>query len=196
MTPPWLRACVLTSYGGDFNCCLSPNDADGGKYKPKVKSVAEIQSIIEDFDLCDIWRIRNPEIKQYTWRTFSPLQRRLGYILLSDSLQFLTSSVKIKHSVQTDHSSVILELHSNGKSKQGPSHWKSNTSLTNNTDYNNQLKFLIEECISTFEKKENPCQLWEYVKYKVRQFTIRFSKDLDAKRKAKLANLEREIQVG
>ena len=102
--------------GGDFNCCLSLNNADGGKYKPKVKSVAEIQSIIEDFDLCDIWRIHNPENKQYTWRTFSPkVQRRLDYIFLSGNLQFLTSSIKIKDSVQTDHILIIVELHSNGK---------------------------------------------------------------------------------
>ena len=35
-----------------------------------------------------IWRIRNPEIKSFTWRQKSPLiQRRLDYWLISDVCQ-------------------------------------------------------------------------------------------------------------
>ena len=49
-----------------------------------------------DLDLCDIWRVRNPEGKRFTWngkaggRKSSPdtiLLRRLDYFFVSDELQ-------------------------------------------------------------------------------------------------------------
>ena len=41
-----------------------------------------------NYDLVDICRIRNPDIKKFTWRQKSPIiQGRLDYWLISDSLQ-------------------------------------------------------------------------------------------------------------
>ena len=40
-----------------------------------------------DFDLVDIWRIRNPTASGFAWHQKTPVvQRRLDYSLISDSL--------------------------------------------------------------------------------------------------------------
>ena len=64
--------------GGDFNVTLDSDlDCSGGK-PFKKESVKKIQDLCLDFDLVDIWRIRNPECKRFTWRQKNPfIQRRL-----------------------------------------------------------------------------------------------------------------------
>ena len=55
--------------GGDFNFIFSSNlEADGGNPKLKKKTLAKFIEIKNKFDLCDIWRIRNPKSKRFTFR--------------------------------------------------------------------------------------------------------------------------------
>ena len=74
--------------GGDFNTALDSDlDCSGGNPFRK-ESVKTIQDLCLDYDLVDIWRIRNPETKRFTWRQRNPLiQRRLDYWLISDVCQ-------------------------------------------------------------------------------------------------------------
>ena len=74
--------------GGDFNVTLNPVwDCSGGNQSKKA-SAKFIEDLCLDFDLIDIWRIGNPEIKRFTWRQKKPLiQRRLDFWLISDVCQ-------------------------------------------------------------------------------------------------------------
>ena len=52
--------------GGDFNVILDA-DLDGTGGKPQVKeSCKQIDNLCSSFDLIDIWRIRNPDVKHFT----------------------------------------------------------------------------------------------------------------------------------
>ena len=66
---------------GDFNFFFDTSlESYGGKPTLKKKSIAKF---IEKFDLCDIWRIRNPKTKRFTFcqKYVSDLiQRHLDYI--------------------------------------------------------------------------------------------------------------------
>ena len=47
-----------------------------------MKSIAVFENILNESLLCDTWRVRNPNISQYTWKTLNPLvQSRLDYFL-------------------------------------------------------------------------------------------------------------------
>ena len=49
---------------GDFNLFLDTTlEAEGGSPCLKKKSVAKLIKIKEHFDLCNIWRLRNPDVK-------------------------------------------------------------------------------------------------------------------------------------
>ena len=62
-------------------------DCSGGRPFRK-DAVKHIQDLCLDFDLVDIWRIRNPDSKRFTWRQRNPfIQRRLDYWLISDVCQ-------------------------------------------------------------------------------------------------------------
>ena len=43
-------------------------EVKGGKPTLKKKSIGKMIEVIESFELCDIWRIRNPTEKRFTFR--------------------------------------------------------------------------------------------------------------------------------
>ena len=59
--------------GGDLNVTMDPDlDYSGGN--PVLKdSVKCVEDIILNYDLVDIWRIRNPNSKKFFWRQKSPI---------------------------------------------------------------------------------------------------------------------------
>ena len=69
---------------GDFNLLFSKKlECKGGDAYLKKHSLSHIIKILETFDLCDIWQIRNPKTKSFAFRQkhFSGvIQRRLDYI--------------------------------------------------------------------------------------------------------------------
>ena len=60
--------------GGDFNCPPNPTlDKKGGLLIPRKSVVTTIENIQEELDLVDIWRVKNPERKSFTWSQNSPM---------------------------------------------------------------------------------------------------------------------------
>ena len=65
-------------WGGDFNLFFDVHlDAEGGSPKLNFKSLSKLLSMVSENDLCDIYRIRNPEAKRFTWRRKSPFKQRI-----------------------------------------------------------------------------------------------------------------------
>ena len=117
-------------HGGDFNVTLDPAlDCSGGN--PSLKeSVKFLEDIMMENDLVDIWRIRNPDNKNFTWRQKNPIiQRRLDYWFISDMLQEDVVKSEIVTSIKTDHLAITLEIDSLDDQQRGPSFWKFNNSL-------------------------------------------------------------------
>ena len=69
---------------GDFNL-VQDQKLDTFNYihinNPKSKEM--VLKIKEDLELCDPWRVLNPDIKRFTWRKNNPIkQARLDFFLL------------------------------------------------------------------------------------------------------------------
>ena len=137
-----IEDCVVNSeghriiLGGDLNVTFEPDlDCSGGK-PFKKESVNHIQDLCLDIDLVDIWRIRNPESKRFTWRQRNPfIFRRLDYWLISDACQDDIERCCIIPSINSDHSEIYLHFNTIDKPKHGPSFWKFNASLTEDDDF-------------------------------------------------------------
>ena len=133
--------------GGDFNVIFDQElDGSGGLKKTK-DSVKVLEDICLEHDLLDIWRVRHPKEKRFTWRQKTPvIQRRLDFWLISDGLQDDVVSVDIKPSIKSDHSAITLLINGVDDSERGPSFWKFNSSLVNDSDY----RFLLDENIKNW----------------------------------------------
>ena len=90
--------------GGDFNCPISPIlDKKGGSLLPRKSVVTSISCFQEDLDLVDIWRVKNPVSRSFTWSQNSPnIFCRLDYWLISNNLQDLVISTSIIPAIKTD----------------------------------------------------------------------------------------------
>ena len=138
--------------------------------------------LLENFDLCDIWRIRNLKKKRYTFRLnhFSGyIQRRLDYIFVSNSIQEAIKSTDILAAFSTDHSPTFNSLSKSNEITKGKDLWKFNNSLISNEDYvKKKMKIHISDILN-FLHKENIVDdqvISEYLKYEIRKLTIQYSK--------------------
>ena len=98
--------------GGDFNCPLNPViDKRGGMLVPRQSVINSIDQLQSELDLHDIWHIKNPTIRSFTWSQPEPLILcRLDYWLISNSLSDNVCNVNMISAIKTDHSAVILEF--------------------------------------------------------------------------------------
>ena len=121
-------------------------DANGGNPKLKTNSLTQLEIILKENDLCDIFRVQNPYVRRFSWRQRTPFkQTRLDYIFMSNSLQESITQIEIIPSVLSDHSAVILKLRPLVGDKRGPGYWKFNNSLNNDRQFVSQMNSKIEE---------------------------------------------------
>ena len=140
---------------GDFNLFLDTTlEAEGGSPCLKKKSVAKLIKIKEHFDLCDIWRLRNPDVKQFTFRQKHAsgfIQRRLDYFFISNSLQDVINHADFFAASSTDHSPVTISISKNKNRIHSHGFWKFNSSLLSDQNYVTKTKNLIQ----TFHSHQN-----------------------------------------
>ena len=78
-------------FGGDFNLIFDQKfDASGGNPILKKRSIAKLIEIKETLFLCNIWRIRNPNLRRFTFgqnHISVFIERRLNVFLISNILQ-------------------------------------------------------------------------------------------------------------
>ena len=120
-------------FSSDFNIFFNAFlKTTGGNAKLKTRTVGKFLELEDKFDLCDIWRIKHPKTKTFTFRQkhFSDfIQRRLDYIFVLQNLQERTRNVDISNAVSTDHSPVFCLLLNSTEFPKGPGIWKFNNSL-------------------------------------------------------------------
>ena len=114
--------------------------------------------------------------------------------MISDGLQDDVASVDKKPAIKSDHSAITLLINGVGDSERSARLWKFNSTLVNDSDY----RFLLDENIKTwieeFKEVVDKRDLWDLLKYKIRQFTIKYSKDKAHSRKAKVKDVEDKLQ--
>ena len=185
-----------TIIGGDFNVTLDQDlDGSGGINKCK-EAVKFLEDICVDYDLLDIWRLRNPLVKRFTWRQKNPIiQRWLDFWLVSNDLQEDIESVDILPSIKSDHSAIVLSINGIDENNRGPNFWKFNSSLVNDKNYCELINSEYKEWRNEFKEVEDDRVLWDIVKYKIRQVTIHYSKTKARERKANLHKVEENLKI-
>ena len=182
--------------GGDFNLVLNlDKDKKGGLAKTHGKSVQIIHEHSANFDLIDPWRILHPDTLKYTWRRKRPeVQCRLDFFLISQNLMCNVTSAEILPGFKTDHSMITLTiaLHENIR---GPGYWKLNTSSLSEIEYVNIIKSTIQNVKEEYQhdKTVSDSLLWEMIKLKVREKSLKYAAAKNAKISRDSEELEKKI---
>ena len=132
-------------FGGDMNIIFDVFlDASGGNPTLKKRSIAKILKINEKLDVCDIFRVRCPNLKRFTFRQKTPLrQRRLDYIFLSNNLQEFVTKLDILPSFLSDHSPFMIKIDTVASQERGSYGWKFNSTLLSDVNFVASLREYI-----------------------------------------------------
>jgi len=161
--------------GGDLNMYLQPDiDKSGGLKETISDSTLQLQGLLEHLDLIDIWRIRNPNIRKFTWRGNTKgglVQSRIDYFLTSLSLAENITIVDILPGICSDHSILFMTLNVKGQERRGRGFWKFNASLLKDKEYVTMVKTCISESRTVNNKLEDKGLLWDVIKCNIRGVT-------------------------
>ena len=182
--------------GGDFNTVLDSNlDKFGGIEGSHKKCREKLLTVMENFDLSDVWRSHNPNLRQYTWHSSSKpvIFSRLDYFLVSDCFSNQVSNCKIKPGFMSDHSIISICLNLN-TIERGKGYFKINNSLILQPEYQEMIRTVIGEVAET-NKDANPNTLWEVIKGNIRNESIKYASYKKKERNNRENQLIEEINL-
>ena len=189
--------CSSLIVGGDFNAVLGPLDYQGTRHHHSNINVSKtISLLMEEFDLCDIWRNFHPNLRQYTRHQRIPkVLSRLDFILVSENLVPNCLNSKIFPGIQSDHSIVSLQFN-DGQPQKGPGFWKLNCHfLHNDADFVQLIKSKISEFKDIHQNTEsNPNVIWDALKCTITGVCMEYGARKKKERKAEKAKLMEEIE--
>ena len=183
--------------GGDFNCPLNPVvDKRGGSLIPRQSVISTIEQLQSELDLHDIWRIKNPTIRSFTWSQSNPLVfSRLDYWLISNSLSDNVYNVDMISAIKIDHSAITIEFQDVDDNVKGPGFWKLNCSLLNDKQYVDDVNLLFPAWFQKGKQElSDPRSVWDWVKYNVKKYSRQYSMSKSRQRKLEEWQLNREFQ--
>ena len=161
---------------GDFNLVLNPCMDCIGSEHTKTNAVNVLQKGIEEMLLCDIWRISNTAEKRFSWYRCKPklCASRIDFGIISQGLADMCENTGYTTGLKTDHLAFFLYFNIMAKPR-GPGYWKLNNLLLRKENYLMQMNQLIETTFETNPNKD-PVNIWEYLKYRIRDETREYSK--------------------
>ena len=183
---------VETLMGGDYNCTLNSTlDRVNCVSNNNDKGQITLRQMIKSLNLEDIWRIRNPNCKNYTW--FGPNKAsRIDYWLTSASLNSQINKIESHYFPFSDHHGVKIELKTT-EIKPGKGNWKMNSEHLLNEDYKRE----ITQFWNNWKLKKNDFSdisiWWDIGKKRIKRISQNFAIEQSIKKKSKLADLESEI---
>ena len=111
-------------------------------------------------------------------------------------MQVSVKNTDVLASLLTDHSPIIFSCFKNEESNRGRGLWKFNNSLIENEEYVLQMKkFILDTLNELFTENILDDQVkWEYLKYNIRKYTIKFSKELAKNTNKTIDDLETKLK--
>ena len=171
---------------GDFNTVL-----DVTKDRVCAKRVVSknndnasevIRNMIDEFVLEDVWRVRNPDTKTFTWSRSKPFftASRIDYFLTEVGMASWIKKVKIAVGYKSDHRSVSIQIEPFEKNR-GKGVWKINNTILTNIQYIHKINEVIESA-KTWTQNLNRRDAWESIKMVIAAETQEFCIKLAAEK--------------
>ena len=112
-------------------------------------------------------------------------------------MQASVKNTDVLVSLLTDHSPITFSYFKNEDSNRGRGLRKFNNSLIENVEYILQMKKIILDTLNELFNEnilDNQVK-WEYWKYNIRKYTIKFSKELAESTNKTTADLEKNLSI-
>ena len=204
---------VFNAIGGDWNMIqdfkLDTYNYDRWNNKTASKRLEEKKV---EYDLVDIWRIKNGNNKRFSWWKKTPRKAgRLDFFLVSDQLTTRIGDTEILSPYKSDHGTISIEIILS-EEKRGIGSWKLNTDLLKDTELQDKIREEIKLIKRTYaltpynqiNLEENELEieysikadlLWEVMLTQIRGIIIDHAKKKKRKEKKREKELITEIDT-
>lgn len=184
-----------TILGGDFNCFLNP-ELDKSKSSPPPKSSSQyrerLKAMLEDKQLSDIWRVRKPNEKGFTFRRGS-YASRLDYLFLSEHLSESVTKLQLHPGAHSDHSLLTATVQQDQVSR-GPGLWRFDPLLLAQEKFVTQMKDFLTSW-SPPPELSDPRTKWEWLKFQIKGFVTSFPKKNKSIRTKTIKDLRSQLET-
>ena len=162
---------------GDFNLTLDVELDRKNTYCNNNRSKEELEDLMEEFMLQDIWRVHNGEKRQYSWMKSGNINKasRIDLALVSRGIDQKVQIVTYEQSVKTDHRAIYMVVDLNYV-ERGRGYWKFNTSLLQDKEFVEIMNKEIDRSINTTQHLK-PQERWERLKEKIKKCTCKYTRD-------------------
>ena len=135
--------------GGDFNGVLDTDIDRLNSVYNNANAMQVVKENIEELQLVDIWRVRNPKDRRYTWfRCKGTNQKcsasRIDYFLVTVGLAAQIYNTNISIGCRTDHSLIEFSMEDPSDVK-GSGVWRFNNTLLANKDFCSKMSLCLQE---------------------------------------------------
>ena len=115
--------------------------------------------------------------------------RRLDFFLVSSSLQDNILKTDTLPAIESDHSPIMVEVGHLDQETRGPAFWKFPSYLVKDLNYVNEIAKICRKIKNEYNDLSHQAK-WEFAKYKIREFSISYSKNKAKERKVRKEALE------
>ena len=161
---------------GDFNTVINTQlDRKGSTYNNnKLSNI--IKECMENLNLVDVWRDRNPRVHRFSYCRGKPRisSSRIDYALVSKGCDNYCSTVMYLPAPSTDHSTFFIAFNME-EVKRGSGYWKFNDSLLNKSKYLEEMNSLNDSKIIEYNHLD-PKEKWELLKFEFANFSQNWSR--------------------
>ena len=159
---------------GDFNCVENPL-LDKVSMSSKDTSHKTLNQMTSQLQLEDGWRIRNPEIREYTFFSDVGFHSRLDRVYTPLNSRTKITSIFHKPFAHSDHSSVHV-VFSESQVPFGPGTWCLNQTLLSDPDYVTKVQAFWTKWQARKSSFSNLLKWWDSGKKAIKALSIAFSK--------------------
>ena len=186
--------------GGDFNCiCDNKLDKLGGNPNARQSATAILHTITQQYNLTDIWRDRNRDIRKFTWTGKNPhdnsyIHTRIDRFYISSTLTTSVTKTDITPFAFSDHDLISLSFDFN-KQPRGEGFWHFNNNLLEDNAFNTIIKNFWQDWLTKKNDFPTPLHWWDAAKHQFKVLAIRRSSHLKKLERHALTQLEKKIQI-
>ena len=182
---------------GDFNTVVNPvvdrhgcNPSSPWAYNWPIS----LSALTRHFDLVDIWRVRHPDERNYTWRRANGSQAsRLDMFWLSSHLVPSVLDVAIYPFFRSDHSYVFLRVTLPSAPARGPGVWKFNSSLLSDDVFTAKVRAFWSSWQAEKSSFPNVAVWWDAGKSRLKRLMRQYSREQASSRRSRIRSLERTL---
>ena len=174
---------------GDFNSTLNALDKSTNELGKEAKS--ELENLLQQFDLEDLWRLQNPKEKLYThYHGRTDRYTRIDRAYTNTKIR---TNIRIKHVVNSisDHFHAVLSERKNNEINIGKGYWILNNGLLNDREYKAAVIELWYNWRSQKHCFNSVSEWWEKGKKHVKDFTKFYTRPTTENQKKRKASLEK-----